>query len=123
MIELNTPLVTREIVKLNIPCKTPPSFKNRKRAILDSKTNKMRTLTEPEVKQRMQELEDAIAFALFSACQTGANETHLGCSKRLRTALSGLFDDSVREIPCGSWDTFLVDPEFEGIEITIEEIL
>lgn len=97
-----------------------PSFKNTKRAILDSNTNQFRTLTPGKIKKRMQALENAIVSALYSASQIVGNETHSECLKRLRTVCSDLLDDSVKEIPAGEWDTVYVLPGEEGLDITIE---
>ena len=74
------------------------------------------------VKERMMRLENAILFALYSACQTGGNETPSECLRRLRTLLSGLSDDSINQIPAGSWDVQMVEPGQEGVEITITAI-
>lgn len=79
-----------------------PSFKNRKRAI-PTPSGKYRTLTEPSVKLRMVELEDGILSALYSSCQTESGETDLECLKQLRTALCGLSDDSLNQVPEASF--------------------
>lgn len=99
-----------------------PSFKNRKRAIQDRNTGRLRTLTEPETKQRMDRLEKAIEFALYSWSATGARETDLECRKQLRTVLSGLSDDSLKEIPAFSFGVRCVEAGQEGVEITIEPL-
>jgi hypothetical protein len=96
-----------------------PSFKNHKRAILDSKSGKMRTLTEPSIKQRMAQLEDALLCALYSLCLTGANEMDSGCRKRLQTFLCGLYDDSIAEIPRSSSEAVRVENGLEGLDVTI----
>ena len=107
-------------VSLRVSVPNIPSFKNRKRAI-PTKSGKFRTLTEPKVKQRMEQLENAIVSALYSACQTASGGTDSECLKRARIALSGLSDDSWREIPESS---FLVthDPANPGLEIIIEKL-
>lgn len=99
-----------------------PSFKNRKMAVRDHTNGKLKTVSPPEVKLRMERLENAIVSALYSESQIVGNETHSECWKRLRTVLSGLCDDSIKEIPCGSWDVEYVDAGEEGIVIEIEEI-
>lgn len=99
-----------------------PSFKNTKRAILDRRTGKLRTLTPAPIKRRMQALEDAMLFELCSASRITANGTLLACWKPLPIVLSGLSDDSTREIPQGSWDTIQVPPGEEGVDILISEI-
>lgn len=68
-------------------------------------------------------LENAILSALLSEYRIKENETHLECLKRLRTALSGLCDDSIREIPSGSWNVEYVEKGSEGVLIEIETIL
>lgn len=99
-----------------------PSFKNTKRAIRDRKTGKLRTLTPGPIKQRMQAIEDAILSELCSASRTIVSGTLLACWKPLPIALSGLCDDSTREIPQGSWDTVQVEPGEEGADIFIFEL-
>ena len=74
------------------------------------------------VRDRMKALENAILSALYSECQIVGNETHSECWKRLRTLLSGLSDDSIREIPTGSWAVEHVANGQEGMQITIQEI-
>src|SRR5688572_6854249 len=96
-----------------------PSFKNRKIAILDSRTKKHRTLTEPAIKERMDRMENAIVFALYSESQIRDGETHSECWKRLRTFLSGLYDDSIHQIPCGEWDVIFVAKGQEGFDLEI----
>lgn len=99
-----------------------PSFKNSKRAILDRNSGNFRTLTPGKIKKRMDKLENAILSALYSTCQTTGGATPSGCLKLWRTFLSGLRDDSVREIPSGSWDCDYVPKGQEGITIIIERI-
>lgn len=99
-----------------------PSFKNRKIAIKDSSSGKLRTLTEPSIKERMDRMENAIVFALYSESQIREGETHSECLKRLRTYLCGLYDDSIHQIPQGEWDVVFVPKGEEGFEITIEQI-
>jgi hypothetical protein len=79
-------------------------------------------ITEPKVKKRMRALEDAIVSELYSLCQTTGQGTPSECLKQLRTAASGLLDDSIKELPSGSWDVRYVPIGEEGLEITIEEL-
>ena len=109
-------------VKLIVPGPTPPSFKNRKMAVRDQTNGKLKTISPPAVKERRMSLENAILSELYSESQIIGNETHSECWKRLRTVLSGLCDDSIREIPCGSWDVEYVSKHREGIEIVISLI-
>lgn len=99
--------------------RVPPSFKNSKRAIKDRNSGKMRTLTPAKIKARMDELENAILSALYSGSQIIEGETHSECWKRLRTVLSGLSDDSIQEIPCGSWAVEFTSKENEGVTIEL----
>lgn len=117
------PLATLNSVELVIKgVNHVPSFKNCKRSVINRKTGKLGTMTEPKVKKRMNALEDAITSALFSWYRTEGNETRSECSKQLRILLCGLSDDSIREIPCGSWSTEYVKPGEEGLRITITRI-
>ena len=86
---------------------------------MDKSKGHMRTLTHPAIKFRMECIEDDILFALYSLSQTGENETHLECLKQLRTALSELSDDSIKEVPEGSWETVYVPKGQEGVRIEI----
>lgn len=99
-----------------------PSFKNRKRSGLNRQTGKMMSYTPKNIKQRMASLEDAILQALCSACLTAESETPLECLSRLQTLLSGLSDDSIYQIPKGSFDTEWVSRGNEGVQITIEKL-
>jgi len=55
-----------------------PSFKNRKRAIKDSKTGKLRTLTEPSVKRWMEACIQSFASQLLSGEAIYGKETQTG---------------------------------------------
>lgn len=99
-----------------------PSFKNTKRSILDKNTGLQRTLTPGKIKRQMQRLENAILSALYSESQTIGGATDLECLRQLRTALSGLSDDSLREIPEFSFGIQYVAKGNEGVLITISEI-
>lgn len=81
-----------------------------------------RILMDKKTKARMQSLESAILSELYSASQIRGNETHLECLKRLRTLLSSLCDDSIREIPAGSWAVEYVEKGQEGAEIIISTL-
>lgn len=109
-------------VKLTVKgLSNPPSFKNHKRAIMDRKTGRMRTLTEPKVKQWMKQLEDAIVFRLISAYQMAGGATGTGCSLRFWIAMSVPYDDSFLEMPQLS---VTVERSLETIiTIEIEEII
>lgn len=99
-----------------------PSFKNSKRSILDNRTGSQRTLTPKKMKERMVRLENRIVCALFFLCRTPEGEMDLECLKPLQTALSGLLDDSLKEVPEFSFGVRYVAPGQEGVKIEIELI-
>jgi hypothetical protein len=72
------------------------------------------------VRERMKYLEYAIESALYSLCQTTESGMRSECLKQLRTRLSGLLDDSIREIPSGAWATVKVPKGEEGLDIIID---
>jgi len=94
-----------------------PSFKNHKHS---GKSGFV--YTDPKVKKRVKRLEENILCGLYSLCRTNESETHLECLKRLRTALFGLCDDSIREIPQGEWNVEYVEKGKEGVRIEITTI-
>lgn len=106
-------------ISLNVamPGSQVPSFKNCKRV-----TKRGGLITDPEIKKRMQALESAILSALYSAYQTGKRETDLECRKQLQTALCGLRDDSLKEIPEFSFGVEYVEKGSEGVTIVITEL-
>lgn len=113
---------TESKIVLEIIGQQVPAFKNSKRSILDSQTGLQRTLTPKKMKLRMDRLENAMLSALYSESQIIGNETHSECWKRLRTALCGLLDDSIREIPRGEWDVEYVAKGKEGARIEITRL-
>lgn len=94
-----------------------PSKKNRHFAGSDGKIK-----IDREAKERMVRLENAIVLALYSKCQTTGNEMDLECRKQLQTLLSGLSDDSIREIMQHYWCVEYVPKGQEGVRIEIEEL-
>ena len=80
----------------------------------------MRTLTEPSVKARMDQLENAMLSALYFWCQTRGQGTDSEWRKQLQTALCGLCDDSIKEIPQSSWRAEPAEKGQEGVIVTIE---
>lgn len=70
----------------------------------------------------MNRLENAILFALYSSCQTDSREMDLECRKQLQTLLSGLSDDSLKEIPRSSFDVEYVAKGEEGVIIEIMKL-
>lgn len=99
-----------------------PSFKNRKRAILDRNTGKMRTLTEPKTKQWMKKCIAQFESQLLTACPTIEGETAGEWRKRLQTVLSPLQDDSWKFMLPGEQNVEMVAKGDEGAVITIEPI-
>lgn len=73
-----------------------------------------------EVKRRVNQLENAIVLSLYSLCQTKESVMDLECRKQLSILLSGLSDDSIREIPSHSWEVEYVEKGNEGVRIEIE---
>lgn len=78
-----------------------------------------RILMDKKTKVHMENLENAILFELYSSSRTTESETHSECLKQLRTVLSGLSDDSIREVPSGSWGVEYATKGNEGVAITI----
>lgn len=113
--------MSKDVLVLTVLLSQPVcSFKNTKRSILDRNTGLQRTLTPAKIKKRMQELEDGIVSGLYSSCQTGSAGTDSAWLKRLRTALSGLSDDSLTQIPESSFAVQYADQA--GVMIEIVEI-
>ncbi len=110
-------------VSLRLKIPLPPAFKNCKISGRNRKTGKLMSYTDHEIKERMQQLEDAILFELYSTGKTFGEGMEAECLRRLRMLLSGLLDDSLNEIPEGSFGSEMVAPDQEGITIIIEEIL
>lgn len=108
---------------MNLVCKIAvkgfhlPSFKNHKHSGRNG-----HVYTDTRVKSLMERLENAMLCGLYSESQIKGNETPSECWKRLRTALSGLCDDSVREIPECSFATEFVEYGEEGVQIEIFEL-
>lgn len=97
-----------------------PSFKNNKRAILDSNTGKMRTLTKPETKQWMNQCIDQFESQLLTALAITEGETVGEWQRRLRTALLPLQDDSWKHMLPGEQNVRMVSKGEEGADVTIE---
>ena len=95
-----------------------PSKKNRHYASPDGHIR-----MDTKIKKRMKLLEGRILSALLSLCLAQKNVAmDLACLKQLRTRLSSLSDDSLREISEHSWNVRYVEPGFEGVEIEITPI-
>jgi hypothetical protein len=97
-----------------------PSFKNKKRAIVDGKTGKTRTLTEPKTKAWMEKCEASFESQLRSAYQTIATGTQTVRSLRSWIACVAPLNDSVRHIIEERIRVEFVAPGEEGASLTIE---
>lgn len=101
-----------------------PAFKNRKRAVIQNRLSKAgkpmaKSVTEPEVKERMQEIVSSIVSQLYSIYPTTGEGTSAECLKRCWTALlppddcwTVISDEGARGRKC--------EPGEERVEITIE---
>lgn len=99
-----------------------PSFKNRKRAIQDRSTGKMRTLTEPETKKRMEQIIKSFVYQL--CCITQIPGDGILTEQQARSLIVLLLpeDDSWKHIPELHIFSEMVEPGNEGAEITIEKL-
>ena len=92
---------------------------------IPSKKNKHYPLTngalgiDKRVKEKMRRLENDILCELYLLCRTEGSATDSECRKQLQTLLSGLSDDSIREIPASSWAVEYVPAGDEGCVIEI----
>lgn len=121
-VEIKDGQISKVILEIKLS-QNVPSFKNRKRSIKDRTTGKMRPLTEPKIKARMEEMENGIVFALYSAARTIGLGTDSECLKQFRTWLCGLSDDSLKIIPECSWGVEYVPEGQQGFTIEIEKLL
>lgn len=110
------------LCRLLVQSGTVPSHKNSKFATTSQRSGKPEIFGNPEVRQRMKVLEGAIVSALYSSSPTTGGATGSAWLKQLRTALSGLCDDSLREIPESSFGVEYVETGSEGVKIEIEEL-
>jgi hypothetical protein len=103
-----------------------PSFKNAKHWITKLPNGKPLKrpflITSPEFQVWMGKAVQSLESQLLSLCQTGSDGTQLVRS-RLFAMLSRLpADDSVNDLPEGSWKVKRVPPGEEGAIITIERL-
>lgn len=103
-----------------------PSFKNSKRWITKLPNGKLLKrpllITSPEYQQWMKRAVLSIESQLLSLCQTGPDGIQPARSK-LFAMLSLLpADDSVNDLPEGSWKVERVAPGEEGAKIVIEKL-
>ena len=94
-----------------------PSFKNHKHS-----NRQGHVYCDSRVKGLMTQLESGILSALYSSSPTNESVTDSVCLKPLRTALSGLSDDSLREIPEAAFSHQVVPKGQEGVVIEIYEL-
>jgi len=99
-----------------------PSFKNKKRSILDRNTGLQRTLTEGKTKQWMERCTQSLVSQLLCATQTIEGATIPGHSKLSLIVSSLPWDDSRQWIPETHITTQEVPNGDEGCLITIERI-
>ena len=95
-----------------------PSFKNKKRAIKDSKTGAMRTLTEPDAKAWMQKCIDSFVYQLNCMYRTREIETLTERCPLCWIAAGMPSDDSVNHIREIHVYVKTVTPGNEGAIIT-----
>jgi hypothetical protein len=123
------PISSRSIV-LNVRGISIPAFKNRKRAIKDKRTGKLRTLTDPKIRQRLNQITAqlrseiilAIGSELLSDLATTGNATWTGQQLQSWIATKLPLRDSrqwMRSIHIESADC---DKGQEGAEIIIEKL-
>jgi hypothetical protein len=122
--ELPPPLreLLKQPLKLRIKGVHVPSFKNSKRAILDRRSGKMRTLTKKETRALMDQITLDFVSQSVSCIQTAAGETLTAPLLRSSIALLMPQDDSRAWIPEHHVYSADVDKGFEGAEITIERL-
>jgi len=99
-----------------------PSFKNKKRAILDRNTGLMRTLTEPKAKQWMEKCIQSFASQLISGEAINGVVMQTGHYQPSWTASLLPKDDSVNWVPELHIYVTECQPGEEGAEIIIERI-
>ncbi len=100
----------------------PGNFKNRKRAIIDRSTGKLRTLTDPKVKKWMESAARSIVSQLLLTCMI--DEKEIATDQRLRSWIQSSMplDDSLTWIELGYVRGRRVKKGEEGAEILIERI-
>lgn len=100
----------------------PGNFKNRKRAILDRHTGKMRTLTDPKVKKWMDKAAHSIASQLHLRCLIDVRGIATDQQLLSWIQLSMPLDDSLVWIELGYVRGQRVKKGEEGAVITIEKL-
>lgn len=115
-------LVSSNVLRINVRgCGNTPSFKNRKRAIQDSKTGKLRTLTERKVAQRKSRIQAVMLSELISVFATFDPE--ISTAVRQQYLMRLLPPDDNWKVVCGLNVTgSKCNPGEEGFTITIERL-
>lgn len=103
-----------------------PSFKNSKRWLTKLPNGKpLRRpllITSPEFQDWMEKAVASIESQLLSLCQTGEDGIQQVRSKLFAMCWSMPADDSVNDLPEGSWKVVRVPPGEEGASIVIERL-
>lgn len=97
-----------------------PSFKNMKRAILDNRTGRMRTLTEPKAKSWMERCIRSFEYQLLCEYQTKDGETPMVPCQLSWIASRLPADDSCKDFTKLQIEVLEVPKGEEGAEILIE---
>jgi hypothetical protein len=103
-----------------------PSFKNAKRWVTKDPRGKPLKkaflITSPEFQKWREKAVQSLESQLLSSCRTTCGETPLEPSKLLWILSRLPADDSVNDLPEGSWKVIRVPPGEEGAIITIERL-
>lgn len=103
-----------------------PSFKNSKRWITKLPNGKPLKrpflITSPGFQQWREKAVKSLESQLLSMCRIGGDGTPLERSKLFATLSQLPVDDSVNDLPEGSWKVIRVPPGEEGCRIVIEKI-
>ncbi len=99
-----------------------PSFKNSKRAILDSRNGKLRTLTPKATKALMEAIVESFVSQLWSVSQTGDGGIWMGPSAPSLIVSSLPADDSINDIVEINIRSERVPKGQEGAHLTIVEV-
>jgi hypothetical protein len=98
-----------------------PSFKNKKRIVLNKATGKPFLATESKTKRWMKQAVESIASQLRSTCQIREGGTTPECLKRF--AMQSLpLDDNWQELEIGHVHTKLCPPGKEGAIVTLQPV-
>lgn len=113
----------KEPIKLVVNGLTIPAFKNKKRAIMDRNTGRMRTMTDAKTQRQMEEITHTIALLLASVIPMPDDAISMEQHLQSWIASSLPLDDSrqwIAELLISSQD---VDKGNEGVDIIIQPLL